>query len=419
MRAKKILIFSLSYYPHPVGGAEVAIKEITDRISQDEFEFQMVTLRFDSGLPKTEKIGNVLVHRIGLVKKNPEPGDFKRFPLHLNKYFWQFWAAWQASKLHRKYKYDAIWAMMAHSCGVPAAIFKLAHPKVGYALTLQEGDPIDYIEKTMRPVWPLFTRAFKKADVIQPISSFLADWAKRRGFKGPMEIIPNGFSPQVFSQNIDEKELQDLKQKLGKKEGDIYLLTVSRLVRKNAVDDVIRAMPSLASNVYFIVVGGGEEEENLKKLAQELGVEKRVKFIGQVDRTQTAKFRKISDIFIRPSRSEGMGNSFVTSMIARLPVIATQVGGIGDFLFDAKRNPDKPTTGWAVDPDSPEQIVAAVKDILANPEKVKKVVDNAYQLAFHKYNWDFIAKDMKEKVFSKVRLEKNRARRHLVSTIFS
>jgi len=51
---KKILIFSITYYPSYVGGAEVAIKEITDR--NKDIEFHMVTLRFDRNLPKKEKI---------------------------------------------------------------------------------------------------------------------------------------------------------------------------------------------------------------------------------------------------------------------------------------------------------------------------------------------------------------------------
>jgi glycosyltransferase involved in cell wall biosynthesis len=86
-------------------------------------------------------------------------------------------------------------------------------------------------------------------------------------------------------------------------------------------------------------------------------------------------------------------------MVSRLPVIATQEGGIADFLFDEKRNPEKETTGWAVDKDSPKQIAEAVKDILARPEQVKKVTDHAYQVVTTQYNWNFIAKDMKEKVF--------------------
>ena len=62
MNTKKILIFSTSYYPF-VGGAEVAIKEITDRVSGVDFD--IITGRFDFKLPKNEKIGNVNVYRVG------------------------------------------------------------------------------------------------------------------------------------------------------------------------------------------------------------------------------------------------------------------------------------------------------------------------------------------------------------------
>ena len=87
---KKILIFSLVYYPDVVCGAEVAIKEITDRISPKDIVFDMVTLHFDSALPKFERIGNVNVYRVGFTTRHPEIADLVRFPLTLNKYFFPF-----------------------------------------------------------------------------------------------------------------------------------------------------------------------------------------------------------------------------------------------------------------------------------------------------------------------------------------
>ena len=129
-KVKKILIFSLAYYPNFVGGAEVAIKEITDRISPEEIEFHVVTLRFDSRLPKEEKIGNVFVHRIGFSRAAPTIVDAKKFPLFLNKYWFQFMTPFAAARLHKKYCFDGTWAMMAHSCGIPAGIFKTLHPEV-------------------------------------------------------------------------------------------------------------------------------------------------------------------------------------------------------------------------------------------------------------------------------------------------
>lgn len=395
---KKILIFSLSYFPRFVGGAEIAIKEKTDRMS--DIEFHMVTLRYDSILPKVEQVGNVLVHRIGFTRHNPTMGDLHTFPIHFNKYLFQFLAAWKAHTLHRRYRYDATWAMMAHSCGVPAAIFKLFHPRVPFVLELQEGDPPEYIERLMRPLWFLFSRAFTSADVISVISTFLGRWAKRRGFAGEPTLIPNAVNTKHFSQEYTKHEIDEVKNTLRKGTGDVYIITTSRLVHKNAVDDMIRALSLLPSYIHFIVLGIGPDEAMLKKLASDLGVAPRVQFVGQKSHSDLPKYLKACDIFIRASRSEGMGNSFVEAMAAGLPVIATQEGGIADFLFDEKRNPDKRTTGWAVDKDSPDQIARAIKDIMVNPEKVLAVVRTAKEMVIEKYDWDLIAKDMHDKVFT-------------------
>ncbi|MEK7628453.1 MAG: glycosyltransferase [Patescibacteria group bacterium] len=394
---KKVLIFSLAYFPKHVGGAEVAIKEITERMP--DIEFHMVTNRFDATLPKEEKIGNIIVHRIGIVTHNPSMADLKKWPLNFNKPLYQFLAAWKAIRLHRKYHFDAMWAMMAHSTGVPAAIFKMVHPEVGYVLNLQEGDPVDYIEAKMRPVWPLFTRAFTMADIIQPLSTFLAKWARARNFSGPIEIIPNAVAAQHFMQAYSAEELSGARAKLGKTENDVFLVTTSRLVTKNAVDDVIQAIALLPERVHFVIYGTGPDEDMLRTLAKEKKVEHRIHFEGQIGHTEMPLLLKACDIFIRPSRSEGFGASFMEAMAAEMPVIATHEGGISDFLFDERRNPDKPTTGWAVDKDSPKQIADAVRDITARPEKVREVVKNAKDMVLAKYDWDIIARDMKKKVF--------------------
>lgn len=393
---KKVLIFSLNYYPRFIGGAEVAIKEITDRVPSEDIEFHMVTLRFDSNLPKTEKIGNVLVHRIGLALPNPDIADLKKLPLKLNKYYFQFFAARAAAKLHKKYKYDAIWAMMAHSCGIPAGIFKKKHPQVKYLLTLQEGDPPEYIENMMRPVAGLFRQAFTRADALQPISNFLAAWGMRMGFVGDAAVIPNAVDTAHFTRSFTESELQDMKDSLGKKGGDVFVVTTSRLVHKNAIDDVIRALPLLPETVSFLIYGIGPDEQKLRALAKELGVEARARFMGQIAHKDMPLMLQACDIFTRPSRSEGMGNSFIEAMAAGLPVIATQEGGIADFLFDEKRNPDKEATGWAVDADSPEQIAQAVEDILATPEKVTQVTQTAKQMVIQQYDWNRIAAEMRD-----------------------
>lgn len=394
---KKIIIFSLSYFPHHLGGAEIAIKEKTDRMP--DYEFHMVCLRFDASLPREEKIGNVTVHRIGFTRPNPSMADLKKFPLHLNKYWYQIAAAFTALSLHRKHSFDATWAMMAHSCGVPAALFKLFCPRVPFVLELQEGDPPENIERLALPVWPLFRRAFTSADAVSVISTFLGRWAKRRGFPGEPILVPNAVNTDHFSQRYPEAVINEIKDALGKKMGDVFLITTSRLVHKNAVDDVIAALPLCPANVHFVILGIGPDEASLRALAKKSGVDQRVHFLGQVSHADMPKYLKASDIFIRPSRSEGMGNSLVEAMAAGLPVIATQEGGIADFLFDERRNPDVPVTGWAVDKDSPAQIAEAVKRIMENPEKVRHVVATAKALVKEKYEWDIVARRMHDAVF--------------------
>lgn len=400
MKPKKILIFSLAYFPKHVGGAEVAIKEITDRLSPDEYEFHLVCNRYDSTLPKTKKIGNVLVHRIGFTTKEPTMSDLRKMPLHLNKLLFQFQAFFFASKLHRKEKFDGVWAMMAHSCGIPASKFKQAFPDVKYLLTLQEGDSINHIESKMKIFGKAFDRAFTTADSIQVISTFLGGWAKQKGFDGEPILVPNAVNTAHFTEEYKNEELSEVRRVLGVSEDDFVLVTTSRLVHKNAIDSVIRAVALLDKKVKFIVFGTGPDEDKLKLLTKELNLEDRILFRGQIGHDVMPKYLKACDAFIRPSRSEGMGNSFVEAMAARLPVIATQEGGIADFLFDEKRNPDKPTTGWAVDVDSPLQIKEAVEDIISSPEKVSRIKQTAKSMAVEKYDWNLIANNMDKQVFT-------------------
>lgn len=398
---KRVVIFSLGYFPKHVGGAEVAIREIVERIPENKYEFHLVCLRYDSTLPREEKVGPVHVYRIGPTRENPTMSELKRFPLHYNKHLYQFYAAWYAWRLHRKVRFDAAWAMMAHSCGVPVALFHMV-TKVPFTLTLQEGDPPEYIERIAKPVWPLFKRAFTRARVVQTISHFLADWARRMGTTAPIEVIPNAVNVAHFAREFQKKEVIEARESLTKNPDAILLITTSRLVHKNGIDDVLNALPLLPERVQFVIYGIGPDEDKLKQLCADLALENRVHFMGQVSHEEMPLALKACDVFIRPSRSEGMGNSFIEAMAAGLPVVATQEGGIADFLFDATRNPENPTTGWAVDANSREDIARAVEDILAHPQKVEEVTSTAHNMVEKKYDWVVIAHDMQKRVFDVV-----------------
>ncbi len=375
---KRVLIFSLAYYPRFVGGAEVALKEITDRIT--DIEFHMATLHFGDE-KKKERIGNIFIHRIG--------GGSS----YLQKMLFIPRAVLETIRLHKEHRFDAFWAMMSYML-FPIVLLHWMGVRVAYLLTLQEGDPWKHMFARwfILPFRPLLSTGFKNALAVQAISTYLAEWAKKMGFKGVPIVIPNGVDVTRFS--TGKQSVRDPNK--------IVLVTTSRLVHKNATDDVIRALLLLPGNVHFKVYGIGPDEQKLKRLVHDLGVDSRVEFRGYIEHTDLPRALGECNVFVRPSRSEGMGISFVEAMAAGLPVIATQEGGIADFLFDAKRNPDKETTGWAVDKNSPEQIAEAVKDILAHPEQVARVAATAKHMVTEKYDWNLIAKDMRDKVFAQV-----------------
>ncbi|MFA5841382.1 MAG: glycosyltransferase family 4 protein [Candidatus Paceibacterota bacterium] len=391
---KRILFFSLTYYPF-IGGAEVAIKEVTDRIPEEKYSFDMITLRFNSDLPRFERFGSIDIFRIGFGQKGAKIQDFNKFPLFIMKYLYPFWALAAAVVLHRRKPYDAIATVMTSYASFAALFFKFLFPGVPYIVRLDDGDPFEHYRKKARITGPLFGKLFTKADFAVTASTYLSKMAREMGYKKEIAIVPNGVNAELFSKEYSAEELNKLKKKLGKKDDDFYLITTSRLVKKNASDDVIRAMPLLPQNVKFLILGVGPDEGILHELAGNLNVSDRVIFLGQIGRDEIPKYLKISDIFIRPSLSEGFGISFVEAMIAGLPVIATSVGGITDFLVDKE-------TGLFCEVRSPASIAEKVKLIISSPDLREHIVKTGARMARERYDWNLVAKMMKESVFDRV-----------------
>ena len=371
---KRVLIFSISYYPF-VAGAEVAVKEITDRMP--EIDWQMLTLSHGQKLPKQQKIGNIVVHRVSC------PKIFSPFIL-----------AYHGYKLDKENCFDAVWSVMTFA-GFAGLFLKLLHPKIKFLLDLQEGTPIDDLKRKTTIAYPLLVLMFRKADIIRALSEFLATFGRDMGHKNQIEVIPNGVDLQLFSKVFSPSEIMEAEKILAKKDGDIFLVTSSRLTKKNAVDDIISALLFLPENISLIVMGIGEEGQNLQKQAERLGLLKRVKFLCFVNQKDIPKYFSVCDIFIRPSRSEGFGNSFIEAMAARLPVIATPVGGIVDFIDDKQ-------TGIFCAPDNPKSVALSVRMLIENPKLKDYIVQNAFVNVSKKYSWDLIAREMRERVFNKI-----------------
>ena len=357
MERKRILIFSLSYFPF-VGGAGGAVKEITDRLP--EFDFEIIS------------------------------ADIRNF---WSKYLYPFWAYRQAARQQQRQPYALVWAIMANQAGMAAALLKKRFPKMSFLLTLQEGDELQSFAYQLRLLGPRLFQVFHRADYITVISNYLARWARQMGAKCPIAVVPNGVDFSSF-------QLLGSNFRNNKKENKI-VITTSRLVRKNGVDTLIEAMQFLPDNVKLQILGTGPEKISLTQLMSRLSLDNPVEFLGRVPPDEIPNYLVNADIFVRPSRSEGLGNSFLAAMAAGVPIVGTPVGGIPDFLkgdtlADFKVSPWEQQTGWFCEVDNPESIAEKVKFILdpANRGEVESVVANARQLVREKYDWETIPQTM-------------------------
>jgi len=175
-------------------------------------------------------------------------------------------------------------------------------------------------------------------------------------FKEKIVVIPN------FVEVKNEK-ISNVKHK------DFRLLFVGRLIYYKGLEYLIRAMPLVAKeikNVKLIMFGDGQLKEELKKLANELDVEKYIVWCKNLSDEEKIKEYKKCDIFILPSiyKSEAFGVVQLEAMIYGKPLISTNIEGSG-VTFVNKNN----ETGIVIPPKDPE----ALKDAIVKLWKDKKL----------------------------------------------
>ncbi|MBU1176927.1 glycosyltransferase family 4 protein [Patescibacteria group bacterium] len=367
---KKVLIFSTAYLPL-VGGVEIAVDEITKRLPG--WQFDLITAKIQKGLKEEERINNVNIYRVG-------------FGFNFDKYLLPFLGLIKAKKLEKKNNYNLTWSIMASFGGFLGLRFKKKYPNKKWLLTLQEGDTPEHILERVGIFKKWFYQIFEKADYFQAISSFLYNWAIGNGIKTG-EVIPNGVDLEIFR---PKEKIENKNEKI--------ILTVSRLVKKNGIDDLIKAGQYLHFPFKIIIIGTGPDEEKLKKLVKEKGLEDKIIFKGQVKYDELPEYYASTDVFVRPSLSEGLGNVFLEAMACGLPVIGTEVGGIPDFLKDKE-------TGLFCRTNNPQDIADKIKEILEDNNLRNYLIKNGLELVKEKYSWDNITSQI-ETIYLKLINEK-------------
>ena len=371
-----IYVFSTAYDPF-IGGAEIAAAEAARRLSRS-FDFFVITARFNRHLPKREGKNGTTIIRVG-------------FGFGGDKYLLPIWGTFAVIKLMRQHPPALFWGVMVTFASLVPYIVNLfrRRNKIPIVLTLQEGDPETHLRKSrlglINLAWRLLLR---RAEKVTAISSYLADLANRFGYGGEVSIIPNGVSVEKLMGRMSIEERQALRAGIGVPDGAHMIVSISRLVRKNGLDTAILSLShlpqALREKIYLVLVGGGVEENSLKSIAKNIGAKNRVIFLGERPYDEAMKYLRAADIFVRPSRSEGMGNSFIEAMAAGIPVIGTPVGGIADFLTDRE-------TGLVVEPDDPKAVAAAIEAFVSDAPLREHVIAIALDLASSRYRWERVA----------------------------
>ena len=162
------------------------------------------------------------------------------------------------------------------------------------------------------------------------------------------------------------------------------LVTTARLVIWKGIDGIIRAVALLKKkipDVMLMVAGDGPELENLKTLANQLGVSENVVFKGNVSRAETWQLRKKSSVYVLNSTYEGLPHVVLTSFAAGIPVVSTDISGTNEAVYHED-------TGLLVKPGDDRGLADAIARLFADRALAEKLVQNGTKLLKTKFSWE-------------------------------
>ncbi len=192
-------------------------------------------------------------------------------------------------------------------------------------------------------------------------------------------LIRKGIKKDKIIVIYDGIELHTEKQKnkKTKEHGEVIIGSLGRLDKIKGYDNLIKAFSRLENtSAKLFIWGEGQERKNLEGLVKSLGLEEKVEIPGFVD--PSAALVKI-DIYIQPSRSEGLGLAVIQAMLAQKPVVVTPVGGMKEVITDGR-------TGIVAKSTKPKAISDAIKRVFDDPEKALEMASVAYDEAATKFS---------------------------------
>lgn len=270
-------------------------------------------------------------------------------------------SVWEFRKLAKKIKPDIVVANTAR------ALIVTALARVNYKL-------ISYVREEDYPQWLMKVLDFR-IDKHLMVSEFLNQHYKVR--KTKTEVVYLGSDLKRQLKKITPDQVKQFRKTFGLNENDIVIGFVGRLVSGKGPHYLINAVSSIKdSNVKLIMFGTGKGqegdiEEKLRKQVKKRGLESKIHFAGFV--ADRGLIYKTIDIFVLPTcRSEAFATSMIEAAFAKLPIIATKLGGTPEFIKDGYN-------GLLVSPGKSGDLKQALVRLIEDKKLAQKFGRQAYK----------------------------------------
>jgi glycosyltransferase involved in cell wall biosynthesis len=266
-----------------------------------------------------------------------------------------------------------------HSPLIPRVRLTIPTITTVHSAWLEEAKSFDKISD----LYSLYVKIFKKTFV----------WSERRTFRQSKFFTTTSHAMKreiAGGYGINEAQISvvpnivDIKIYNSKNHKPAYdVVSVSRLVYRKGICDLIEAASIVQKRkpeVRFAIVGSGMLLPMLRRRVRSLGLTNNVFFLGRIDHGELSRYLAPNAIFVSPAHYEPFGLTTVEAMTARLPVVATNVGGSSELLEGGLR-------GTLVDPKNPQQIADAILTLVRLPKaSLDEMGECAYRFVVEKFN---------------------------------
>lgn len=201
-----------------------------------------------------------------------------------------------------------------------------------------------------------------------------------RASPASVRTLYNGIDLSPYA-NLDHVKARiDVRREFDLPEDSALLTTVAVLRELKGIQFLIRALPAILAsnpNTYYLVVGSGAYRDALFDEAKQAGIAERVIFAGQRD--DIPRLLAASDVFVLPTLTEALPTVLAEAMAARLPIIASAVGGVPEMVQDGQN-------GRLVQPTDIKQLEVECISLLADPEKMKFMGAAGWKIVNENFN---------------------------------